>query len=91
MLLVVPTSGNIKHETAIEADLADSAMRLAIYHYLSDFQCSITVGACETGHSLLETEVKFRFSCTMISRVYHKYKNSGKYPNYVSSATIKGL
>ncbi|GBM81130.1 hypothetical protein AVEN_142716-1 [Araneus ventricosus] len=51
---------------------------MAGYHDLSEFERGVIVGAREMVHSIFEVAMKFEFSRTTISRVYHEYRASGK-------------
>ncbi|GBM12278.1 hypothetical protein AVEN_155280-1 [Araneus ventricosus] len=49
---------------------------MAGYQDLSNFERGLIVGAGEMGHSISEVEMKFGYSHTTISRVYHEYRVS---------------
>ncbi|GBM88949.1 hypothetical protein AVEN_146640-1 [Araneus ventricosus] len=54
---------------------------MAGYQVLSNFERGFIVGAREMGHSISEVAMKFVYSHTTISRVYHEYRVSGKTSN----------
>ncbi|GBM89677.1 hypothetical protein AVEN_122824-1 [Araneus ventricosus] len=54
---------------------------MAGYQDFSEFERGVIVGAREMGHSISEVAMKFGFSSTTISRVYHEYRESGKTSN----------
>ncbi|GBM18636.1 hypothetical protein AVEN_164758-1 [Araneus ventricosus] len=54
---------------------------MAGYQDLSNFERGRIIGAREMGHSISEIAKKFGYSHTAISRVYHKYRVSGKTSN----------
>ncbi|GBM28062.1 hypothetical protein AVEN_27449-1 [Araneus ventricosus] len=51
------------------------------YQDLSNFERGLIVGAREMGHIISEVAMKFGYSHTTISRVYHEYRVSGKTSN----------
>ncbi|GFU92667.1 uncharacterized protein TNCV_4795951 [Trichonephila clavipes] len=51
------------------------------YADLSEFELGVIDGAREKRHSISEVAMKFGFSCTTISRVYHKYREYGETSN----------
>ncbi|GBM16341.1 hypothetical protein AVEN_28305-1 [Araneus ventricosus] len=54
------------------------AAKMAGYQDLSNFERGLIVGAREMRHSISEVAMKFGYSHTTISRVYHEYRVSGK-------------
>ncbi|GBM61947.1 hypothetical protein AVEN_60807-1 [Araneus ventricosus] len=58
------------------------AAAMACFQDLSDFERGVSIGAREMGHSISEVAMKFGFSRTTISRVYHEYTVSGKTSNF---------
>ncbi|GBN57863.1 hypothetical protein AVEN_86396-1 [Araneus ventricosus] len=59
------------------------AAAMAGYQDLSDFECGVIISEREMGHSIAEVAMKFGFSCTTISRVYHEYWVSGKTSDFL--------
>ncbi|GBO41038.1 hypothetical protein AVEN_186465-1 [Araneus ventricosus] len=54
---------------------------MAGYQDLSNFERGLIVGAREMGHSISEVAMKFGYSHTTLSRLYHEYRVSGKASN----------
>ncbi|GBL97882.1 hypothetical protein AVEN_36708-1 [Araneus ventricosus] len=57
------------------------AATMAGYQDLSNFERGLIVSAREMGHSISEVAMKFGYSHTTISRVYHEYRVSGETSN----------
>ncbi|GFW12317.1 HTH_Tnp_Tc3_2 domain-containing protein [Trichonephila clavipes] len=58
-----------------------TAATVAGYQDLSEFEHGVIVSAREMGHRIFEVAMKFGFLFTTISRVYLKYRESGKTSN----------
>ncbi|GBM93700.1 hypothetical protein AVEN_74418-1 [Araneus ventricosus] len=58
-----------------------SAAAMACFQDLSDSERGVIVGAREMGRSISEVSMKFGYSHTTISRVYHEYRVFGKTSN----------
>lgn len=67
--LVASAISILKRETFVEASRADSAMRMANYHDLSDLRWVM---------AFRRKDAIFGFSHTAISRMYREYKISGE-------------
>ncbi|GBM40876.1 hypothetical protein AVEN_14799-1 [Araneus ventricosus] len=74
-------SAYIRQQVSDEAVGSVPGAAMAGYQDLSNFERGLIVGAREMGHSISEVAMKFGYSHTTISRVYHEYRVSGKTSN----------
>ncbi|GBO40004.1 hypothetical protein AVEN_103972-1 [Araneus ventricosus] len=72
----------IRQQTSDKCIRSIPAAAMACFQDLSVFERGVIVGAREMGHSISEVAMKFGFSRTTISRVYHEYRVSGKTSNF---------
>ena len=58
-----------------------TAVTIAGYHDVSEFECDVIVGAREMVHSISKVVMSWGFSQMTISLVHHEYQESGKTSN----------